>query len=51
VAIRTWMLDHVFPGDLGRIARELAYLDGQGGRPHGFAGRPGDRNAILYRRE
>jgi hypothetical protein len=51
VAIRTWMLDHVFPGDLGRIARELAYLDAQGGRPHGFAGRPGDRNAILYRRE
>ena len=26
-------------------SRELAYLDAQGGRPQGFAGRPTDRNA------
>jgi len=55
VAIRTWMLDHVddvgggLPG-LGRISRQLAYLDAQGGRPEGLAGLPGDRNVILYRR-
>jgi hypothetical protein len=49
VAIRTWMLDHAFPGDLGAISRQLAYLDAQGGRPQGFAGGRGDRNAILYR--
>ena len=24
VAIQTWMLDHTFPGPLGRIARELS---------------------------
>ena len=35
VAIQTWMLDHVFPGDLGTISRQLAYLDAQGGRPEG----------------
>ena len=33
VAIQTWMLDHVFPGELGTIARQLAFLDAQGGRP------------------
>ncbi len=44
------MLDHVFPGSLGTIARQLAYLDAGGGRPRGFAGAPGDRNAVLYRR-
>jgi hypothetical protein len=49
VAIETWMLDHVFPGSLGTIARQLSYLDAQGGRPHGFAGARGDRNAVLYR--
>jgi hypothetical protein len=49
VAIQTWMLDHVFPGDLGAISRELAYLDVQGGRPHGFAGGRLDRNVTLYR--
>jgi 3',5'-cyclic AMP phosphodiesterase CpdA len=48
VAIRTWMLDHVFPGPLGSISRELAYLDALGGRPAGFAGGRGDRNAVLY---
>jgi hypothetical protein len=50
VALRTWMLDHTFPGDLGQISRQLAYLDAQGGRPNGFAGGPLDRNLVLYRR-
>lgn len=49
VAIQTWMLDHVFPGDLGTISRELSYLDAQGGRPSGFAGTRLDRNVVLYR--
>ena len=49
VAIQTWMLDHALPGDLGRIARELSYLDAQGGRPQGFAGGRLDRNVTLYR--
>jgi 3',5'-cyclic AMP phosphodiesterase CpdA len=49
VAIQTWMLDHVFPGNLGTISRQLAYLDAQGGRPHGFAGGRLDRNLTLYR--
>jgi 3',5'-cyclic AMP phosphodiesterase CpdA len=50
VAIHTWMLDHTFPGELGAISRQLAYLDAQGGRPKGFAGARSDRNAILYLR-
>jgi hypothetical protein len=49
-AIQTWMLDHVFPGPLGAIARELSYIDAHGGRPKRFAGGPGDRNVVLYRR-
>ena len=49
VAIRTWMLDHVAPGELGTISRQLSYLDAQGGRPKGFAGTRRDRNAVLYR--
>ncbi|HTU87312.1 MAG TPA: hypothetical protein VMF57_17155 [Solirubrobacteraceae bacterium] len=49
VAIQTWMLDHTFPGDLGAISRQLAYLDAQGGRPMGFAGSTLDRNVTLYR--
>jgi hypothetical protein len=48
VAIQTWMLDHTFPGALGTISRELAYLDAQGGRPQGFAGGRLDRNVTLY---
>jgi 3',5'-cyclic AMP phosphodiesterase CpdA len=49
VALETWMLDHVDgPDRLGEISRELAYLDASGGRPQGFAGLPGDRNAVLY---
>ncbi len=50
VAIQTWMLDHLFPGRLGTISRELSYLDAQGGRPQGFAGARLDRNVVLYRR-
>ncbi|HEY1515376.1 MAG TPA: metallophosphoesterase [Solirubrobacteraceae bacterium] len=49
VAIQTWMLDHTSPGDLGRIARQLSYLDAQGGRPKGFAGDRRDRNVTLYK--
>ncbi|MGH2913984.1 MAG: metallophosphoesterase family protein [Solirubrobacteraceae bacterium] len=49
VAIQTWMLDHVFPGQLGTISRRLAYLDAQGGRPQGFIGGRLDRNVTLYR--
>ncbi len=49
VAIQTWMLDHMFSGDLGEISRQLAYLDAQGGRPRGFAGGRLDRNVTLYR--
>jgi hypothetical protein len=48
VAIQTWMLDHVFPGKLGTISRQLAYLDAQGGRPKDFAGTRLDRNVTLY---
>jgi hypothetical protein len=48
VALETWMLDHV-PAGWGDVSRSLSYLDAQGGRPHGFAGTPLDRNARLYR--
>ena len=50
IALETWMLDHVVPGRLGTISRELAYVDAQGGRPGGFAGTRLDRNVRLYRR-
>jgi hypothetical protein len=40
------MVDHDGGGVAGP-ARELAYLDAQGGRPAGFAGRPSDRNVRL----
>jgi 3',5'-cyclic AMP phosphodiesterase CpdA len=45
--IATWMLDTA-PGRLPDIARELAYLDAQGGRPDGAAGRALDRNVRLW---
>jgi 3',5'-cyclic AMP phosphodiesterase CpdA len=44
--LETWMVDHD-GRDLARVARELAYLDAQGGRPQRFAGAPTDRNARL----
>jgi 3',5'-cyclic AMP phosphodiesterase CpdA len=51
VALQTWMLDTAGgPGSLPGIARELAYLDAQGGRPQGFRGTRRDRNAVLYLR-
>ncbi len=49
VAIQTWMLDHVFPGRLGQISRELSYIDAQGGRSKGFIGTRLDRNVVLHR--
>lgn len=49
VAIQTWMLDHT-GSELSAISRQLAYLDAQGGRPKGFAGRRLDRNVTLYLR-
>jgi 3',5'-cyclic AMP phosphodiesterase CpdA len=49
VALQTWMLDTAGgPGSLPGIARQLAYLDAQGGRPAGFRGTRRDRNAVLY---
>jgi len=45
--LETWMVDHDGRG-LAGTARELAYLDAQGGRPQGFAGRPEDRNVRLF---
>ena len=48
VVLSTWAVDP--DGDeLVGTARELAYLDAQGGRPAGDAGAPTDRNARLYR--
>jgi hypothetical protein len=47
VVLETWMVDHDGRG-LAGVSRELAYLDAQGGRPQGFAGRATDRNARLF---
>ncbi|HXS43257.1 MAG TPA: hypothetical protein VN751_01420 [Solirubrobacteraceae bacterium] len=49
VVLETWMLDTA-RSPLAYTARELAYLDAQGGRPDGFAGDRADRNARLYHR-
>jgi 3',5'-cyclic AMP phosphodiesterase CpdA len=46
-AIETWMLDTA-PDPLADTARELAYLDAQGGRPQHEAGARGDRNIRLF---
>ena len=45
----TWMLDTA-PDPLADTARELAYLDAQGGRPQHEAGTRLDRNVRLYLR-
>jgi 3',5'-cyclic AMP phosphodiesterase CpdA len=47
VVLDTWMVDHDGRGVAGP-ARELAYLDAQGGRPQRYARRRADRNARLY---
>ena len=47
VVLETWMVDQDGHG-LASTARELAYLDAQGGRPQGYAGRAQDRNARLF---
>ncbi|HEX8857362.1 MAG TPA: hypothetical protein VF752_17340 [Thermoleophilaceae bacterium] len=47
LALETWMVDGT-GSKLADTARELAYLDAQGGRPQRFAGTVGDRNAVLY---
>ena len=44
--LETWMVDHDGAG-LSADARALAFLDVQGGRPRGFTGARGDRNAAL----
>jgi 3',5'-cyclic AMP phosphodiesterase CpdA len=45
--LETWMLDTA-PDRLADTARQLAYLDAQGGRPQGEAGTLNDRNVRLY---
>ncbi len=52
VAIETWMVDHAGRpndvDDLAGIARDLAFLDPQGGRPALAAGARGARNVRLH---
>jgi hypothetical protein len=45
--LETWMVDHDGRG-LAGAARELAFLDAQGGRPQRFAGERSDRNVRLF---
>jgi hypothetical protein len=45
--LETWMVDHDGRG-LAGTARELAFLDAQGGRPQRFAGERSDRNVRLF---
>jgi 3',5'-cyclic AMP phosphodiesterase CpdA len=49
VILETWMLNADPRSRLANVARRLAYLDYQGGRPRGFAGRADDRNARLFK--
>ena len=52
VAIETWLVDHAGrpndENDLAGIARDLAFLDPQGGRPGRAAGPRGARNVRLH---
>ncbi|MEJ7716268.1 MAG: metallophosphoesterase [Thermoleophilaceae bacterium] len=48
VAVETWMVDTA-PSRLGDTARDLSYLDAQGGRPQGNAGARRDRNVRLFK--
>jgi 3',5'-cyclic AMP phosphodiesterase CpdA len=45
-ALETFVVDHDGRADAG-VARDLAFLDAQGGRPQGFAGSRADRNRRL----
>jgi 3',5'-cyclic AMP phosphodiesterase CpdA len=47
VALETWVVDHDGRG-LAGVARELAFLDAQGGRPRRLAGAAADRNVRLH---
>jgi hypothetical protein len=47
LVLETWMVDQDGTG-LAGVARELAYLDAQGGRPSGFIGSRLDRNVRLF---
>jgi hypothetical protein len=52
VALESWMVDHAGrpsdESDLAGIARDLAFLDPQGGRPAGAAGPRSARNVRLH---
>jgi 3',5'-cyclic AMP phosphodiesterase CpdA len=48
LVLQTWLVDHDPADRLAEISRQLSYLDFQGGRVQGFAGKPSDRNARLY---
>jgi hypothetical protein len=52
VALETWMVDHTGrpndEGSLAGIARDLSFLDPQGGRPAHAAGPPAARNVRLF---
>ncbi len=45
-ALETFVVDHDGDAEAG-VARELAFLDAQGGRPQGYAGARTDRNRRL----
>jgi hypothetical protein len=45
--LETWLIDTA-PGRLADTARDLAYLDVQGGRAGGFRGGREDRNVRLF---
>jgi 3',5'-cyclic AMP phosphodiesterase CpdA len=49
VALETWMLDTAPDPGGADVARELAHLDAQGGRPSGAAGERADRNVRLHK--
>jgi hypothetical protein len=50
VLLETWMIDHSPDRGIGDISRQLSYIDAQGGRPQGFAGKPLDRDVRLFKR-
>ncbi|MCW3012518.1 MAG: hypothetical protein JWO90_2922, partial [Solirubrobacterales bacterium] len=53
VVLETWAVDTSGAGAVGALAdtaRELAFLDAQGGRPGGNRGRAVDRNVRLFKR-